>query len=399
VPDASQVMKIAIVTETYPPQINGVSRTLGRLVEHLARRGHQVLLVHPQYEEAERGGPGLENISTVTLKAWPLPFYREVLLARPPFGAYKQALIAFGPDLVHVATEGGLGLSALRFCRRRGWPVVSSYHTNFDAYARHYRLGWAGPLVRRYLKWFHNQSQATFVASARAMQTLEGAGYQRLKLWPRGVESGQFRPCRPGAARLRERLGIPEKSIVTGHCGRLAAEKNIGYLAEALAAMLRHAPTAHVLVVGDGPQRGLFEQTLRATPGVAGRVHFTGYLRGDALADAYAAMNTFAFASRTETFGNVMLEAMASGLPVVALGEGGPRDVIRHGETGLLLPPEARPEKMAGVLMEWAENPNEIHRLGMAARQYAEAASWEMIMDRLGMDYEEIISGVAERLK
>lgn len=389
-------MKIAIVTETYPPQINGVSRTLGRLVEHLARGGHQVLVVHPRYEESAQAGPMADNVKTVQVKAWPLPFYREVLLPRPPFGAYKRALAAFEPDLVHVATEGGLGLSALRLGRRRGWPVVTSYHTNFDAYARHYRLGWAGPLVRLYLRWFHNQGLATFAPSMTICRQLESDGFHSVKLWSRGIDSDLFKPGRPGGGLLRERAGIPGDAVVIGHCGRLAPEKNIFFLADVFAEVLKRDDSAHVMVVGDGPSRTVLEERLRTVPGSTGRVHFTGYLTGAALADAYAAMNAFAFASRTETFGNVLLEAMASGLPVVALGEGGPMDVIQSGVAGLLLPPEAQPQEMAAVLVEWAGNKSEIERLGMAARRHAEATCWEAIMDGLVKDYEATIGGVAE---
>ena len=366
-------MKIAIITETYPPQINGVSRTLGRLVEHLAAHGHDVLVVHPFYHELQQPDPVTDrpaNVQVLMLKAWPLPFYHEVVMPKPPFGAYKTALDQFQPDLVHIATEGPLGLSALHFCRKRRWKVVSSFHTNFDAYAKHYNASWAVPLVARYLRWFHNRTLATFVPSPTLISHLESAGFERLRLWPRGVETSIFKPARPGAIRLRESLGIAPGTIVVGHSGRLAPEKNTDYLVGAFAELLCQNLAIHLLIVGDGPSRTAFEP----------------------LADAYTAMNLFAFASRTETFGNVLLEAMASGLPVAALAEGGPVDVVQNGQTGRLLPANAPPAMMAQVLLEWVDDANMRQTLAAQARSYAESQTWQGIMGRLMDDYVEIVA-------
>lgn len=389
-------MKISLVTETFPPQINGASRTLGRLADYLVSQGHEVLVVHPRYSANDGSAMG-QNVPhgyrQVEMPAWPLPFYREVILPRTPMGRYKKALDAFKPDLVHIATEAGLGLSALRFCRKRGWPVVSSFHTNFDAYARHYRMTWLVPAVTRYLRWFHNRTAATFVPSQTIINRLENLGFERLKLWPRGVETGHFRPDRPGARAVRSQYGIPENAVVVGHCGRLAPEKNTGYLVNVFSELLERLPQVQLLIVGDGPSRKAFEARMRQCSNASGRVHFTGYLTGEPLADAYAAMDLFAFSSRTETFGNVLLEAMASGLPVVALAEGGPADVVQDGTTGRLLPPEAAPAEMAAVLSDWAENGSKRNLLASQARAYAETQAWDRIMRRLEADYQAVLKG------
>lgn len=388
-------MKIALITETFPPQINGVSRTLGRLADFLVSQGHEVLVVHPRYADkgvSEIAQQLVHSYELVEMPAWPLPFYREVVLPRPPLGRYKQALDAFKPDLVHIATEAGLGLSALRFCRKRGWPVVSSFHTNFDAYARHYRLTWLVPAIAGYLRWFHNRTAATFVPSQTIIHRLEGLGFERLKLWPRGVETSHFRPDRPGALAVREQFGIPANAVVVGHCGRLAPEKNTNYLVDAFSALLEIAPQVHLLIVGDGPSRKGFEARLRQSANAAGRVHFTGYLTGEPLADTYAAMDLFALSSRTETFGNVLLEAMASGLPVVALAEGGPADVVQDGMTGRLLPPEAAPTEMAAILADWTEGVEERKRMAAQARSYADRQTWETIMRRMVEDYRAVLA-------
>lgn len=386
-------MKIALVTETFPPQINGVSRTLEQMARHAIRRGDEMMVVHPKYHSGERSDIGGESgrYRDLELSAVPLPFYPEVILPRPPFGRMRRALDAFRPDIVHIATEAMLGHAALRHCRRRNWPVVSSFHTNFDTYAAHYRLGWTVPTVTRYLRWFHNRTEATYVPSRTMILKLAEQGFERLVLWSRGVDTTVFRPRQAERLAGRERLDIPATAFVVGHCGRLAPEKNVEYLAEAIERMLRLVMHAHAVIVGDGPSRAAIESRLKSVPGLSRRVHFTGYLTGPRLADAYGLMDVFAFASRSETFGNVLLEAMATGLPVVALAEGGPADVVADGVTGRLLEPDAPPADMADILAEWSHLPATVRKMGESARAYAGTQSWEAIMEGLFLDYGRVI--------
>ena len=389
-------MRLALITETFPPQINGVSRTLGKLAEFMTSHGHELLVIQPEYRDLDKKNDFKINVhdklKIVSLKAWPLPFYPEIMLPRPPFTTMKKALVEFQPDLVHIATEAALGLSALRFCRRQGWPVVSSFHTNFDAYARHYRMPWLVNIVSKYLRWFHNRTLATFVPSPTLIHRLEKNGFERLLLWPRGVDAQLFAPQRSGAAEVRQQWKIPANAFVVGHCGRLAPEKNAEYLEQVFQDFLRLKPADHLFIVGDGPSRKSLEMKLNQSPEIASRVHFTGYKTGVALADCYSAMNCFAFASRTETFGNVILEAMASGLPVVALAEGGPVDVIQHQKTGILLSPDAPPSAMVKELQSWSENQVQASLLGTSARQYAVSQTWDATMSSLLQHYLTIIS-------
>ena len=185
-------MRVSLVTETYFPQVNGVSRTLGELVRHLTERGDQVQLIHPNY-----GEPG-SRPDTHLVRSINVPFYKELYLPLPPFGSVRRAIDEFRPDVVHIATEATLGLTVLRHVLRRKLVTVSSFHTNFDQYSRHYRIGWANGTIWRYLRWFHNRTRETYVPSLTTIKGLEALGFERLVLWPRGVDGTLFRPDRPG---------------------------------------------------------------------------------------------------------------------------------------------------------------------------------------------------------
>lgn len=372
-------MRVTLVTETYFPQVNGVSRTLGQLVRVLRAAGDFVQLVHPHY-----GEPAGESVHLVG--ALSLPFYKELHLPLPPFGAAWRAIDRFKPDIVHIATEATLGLSSLNYCRRRKIPMVSSFHTNFDQYADHYRVGFIRPTIWRYLRWFHNRTLATFVPSRSTIADLRARGFERLELWPRGVDATTFRPDRVGRDRVREALGFAPEDVVIGHVSRIAAEKNVGYLGEALERVAEARPSARLLIVGDGPARGELERRLP-------RARFVGYRTGEDLADQYAAADLFAFASRTETFGNVILEAMASGLPVVAVAEGGPTDIVRDGQTGFLIGPGEGPHKFADAVIRLVDDGDTRRSMAAAARDYAERQSWDAIMGALRDRYAGIVAG------
>jgi glycosyltransferase involved in cell wall biosynthesis len=373
-------MRVSLVTETYFPQVNGVSRTLGQLVRHLTGRGDTVQLVHPEY------GATPETGHAHLVRSVAVPFYKELHLPMPPFGAAHRAIDLFGPDVVHIATEATLGLSVLRHVLRRRVPTVSSFHTNFDQYSEHYRVGWSRGIVWRYLRWFHNQTRETYVPSRATIADLERRGFERLVLWPRGVDANLFRPDRPGRDRVREANGFEPDDVVIGYVSRIAAEKNIGYLAEALSLVAASRPGARFLFVGDGPARSELERKMGP------HARFAGYRSGDDLADHYAAADLFAFSSLTETFGNVILEAMASGLPVVALRAGGVGDTVRPGETGVLIEPGAPPSTFADAVTSFIDDREHLLRTALAARAYARSQSWDEIMAALRDRYLQVIA-------
>ncbi|HEX8203301.1 MAG TPA: glycosyltransferase, partial [Isosphaeraceae bacterium] len=221
-------MRVSIVTETYMPQVNGVSRTLRQLVRVLTEAGDVVQLIHPDYGQPASGPHDR------LVRALAVPSYPELRLPVPPFGAAARALDRFGPELVHIATEATLGLALLHYTTRRRIPTVSSFHTNFDQYSSHYGLGRVRALIWRYLRWFHNRTRETYVPSRATIAALEARGFERLVLWPRGVDAELFRPNRPGRERVRAGLGFEPHHVVIGHVSRLAVEKNVGYLAAAL---------------------------------------------------------------------------------------------------------------------------------------------------------------------
>lgn len=380
-------MRITIVTETYFPQVNGVSRTLRELVRHLVDRGDVVQLIHPDYGEAIDGKDQSHQAHAV--RSVVLPFYKELYLPLPPFGGVRRAIEAFRPDLVHIATEATLGLAAHRFALRRGLNVVSSFHTNFDQYSRHYRVGWARGVIEGYLRWFHNHTRETYVPSRATIAQLERAGFERLVLWQRGVDSTMFRPDRPARHEIRRALGWSPEDPVIGYVSRIAPEKNVDYLADALSIVATRRPDVRMLMVGDGPSRPALERRL------GGCARFVGYKTGADVADHYAAADIFAFSSLTETFGNVVLEAKASGLPVVAVRAGGVGETVRPGETGLLVEPSEPPDRLADALLSLVERPDERRRMAESARRYAESQSWDAIMGGLRDRYVAIVEGAS----
>ena len=372
-------MRVTLVTETFPPQVNGVSRTLGELARRLGERGDAVQVVYPDY------GDRPNRPDAFRVGSFRLPFYREIHVPLPPFGRVHRAIDEFQPDVIHVATEAFLGISALRHASRRSIPIVSSFHTNFDQYSRHYGVGWARSWIWRYLRGFHNRTRETYVPSRTTIDLLEGRGFERLVLWPRGVHCSFFRPDRPGRDRVRAEYGWSPDDVVVSYVSRIAPEKNVDYLADSLAIVAERRPNVRILLVGDGPSRGALEARM------GGWARFAGYQTGDDLADHYAAGDVFAFASTTETFGNVVLEAMASGSPVVALREGGVGEIVRDGETGILLDPDAPPDAFARALIRLADRAEIRRRMAEAARAYAESQSWDAIMDALRDRYAQVI--------
>ncbi|MFN2381885.1 MAG: glycosyltransferase family 4 protein [Guyparkeria sp.] len=317
-------MDIQLVTETFPPDINGVATTLGCLVDGLRARGHRVVVTCPSGGAPRDLGDGLE------VRGLALPFYSEVRFGLPRRRAFLEEWREDPPDVVHIATEGPLGNSALAAARTLGVPITTSLHTNFHAYARAYRLGWLASPVMGYLRRFHNRSASTFIPTQKQADELAASGFERLVVLGRGVDTRLFTPDRRDPA-LRAAWGADDDTPVLLHVGRLAAEKNLDLLPRAWSEARARDAGVRMVVVGDGPERARLERQL---PGAI----FTGALRGEELARHYASADAFLFPSLTETFGIVVLEAMASGLDCLAFDYAAGRQLIESGVNGLLVP-------------------------------------------------------------
>ncbi len=365
----SRNLRLSLVTETYFPQVNGVSRTLDRLVRHCAEAGDRIQLLLPRYDqEAVKMSPQVEKRD---FGSFPLPFYKEVVLPVVTVGMIEQALRDFRPDLVHIATEGPLGWAALRAAHRQQLPVVTSYHTNFPQYLQNYRLRFMEPLCWRYLRWFHNQTLATFCPSASTRQLIQNMGFRNVGLWSRGVDSNRFQPNKRDHT-LRASLGIGPDDLLLTYAGRMANEKNLEMLIGAWQQLSAH-DNSHLLFIGDGPLRQRLEENKLP------RILFAGYRYGEELATLYASSDIFVFPSLSETFGNVVLEAMASGLPVVAYDVQGPKDIIRHRQTGLLVN-SVDAESLAGAMQALIVDREMRLQLGHQARTYSQTQTWQKIM-------------------
>lgn len=371
-PAASRSLRVACVTETYPPEVNGVSLTLARLVEGLQARNHDVQLLRPRQTRAQAAGQG-DRFHEVLLRGMPIPRYPSLRMGMPSKRALVKLWTLNRPDVVHIATEGPLGWSALQAALHLKLPVCSDFRTNFHTYTQHYGVGWLRKPILGYLRKFHNRTLCTMVPTDALRRELAAEGFHRLEVVTRGVDTRQFDPARRSAA-LRGSWGVDEDTLVVACVGRLAREKNLELLLQAFRAIERRVPTARLLLVGSGPME---EELRSASPGAI----FAGQRHGEDLAAHYASADLFLFPSLTETFGNVTTEAMASGLPVVAFDYAAAAQLIADGEQGVRVPlGDSRAFVEAAVAL--AFDPERRHRLAHAARQRALQLDWTAIVRR-----------------
>lgn len=366
-------LRLAVVTETYPPEINGVALTLHRVVEGLRERGHTVQLVRPR-QPSDGTAPGAAVGMDVLMRGMAIPRYPHLQLGLPSRKQLESLWSIKRPDLVHIATEGPLGWSALRVARKLRIPVTSDFRTNFHAYSGHYGMGWLSKPIMAYLKRFHNQTLTTMVPTQSLADRLAKAGFERLQVVARGVDAQLFNPGLRSEG-LRQLWGASPDTTVLLCVGRLAREKNLPLLVQAYAQARLLNPGLKLVLVGDGPAR----PELQA---LAPDAVFTGQLSRAELARAYASADIFGFPSRTETFGNVVLEAMASGLAVVAFDYAAAADTIAHGHDGLLAP-FGNDAAFVHHVANLARQPDTVQRLRTAARSAALRADWSSIIGQI----------------
>ena len=370
-------MRLALVTDTFRPEVNGVTTVLATMRRGLLDRGHDVQVIAPGYGRLTSD----TEVDVHRVPSVPCPAYGAVRLSWPLGQGIGSLITRFAPDIVHVATEGPLGAFARDRALRFRIPLVTSFHTDFPSYAERYVGKWAVAPTQRYLRWFHGPARATQTPSEITCAELRRLGVARPTVWGRGVDCHLFHPSRRDEGRRRA-LGVEGRALVL-HVGRIAIEKDVGTLVAAF--QQAHAAlgdTAVFCVAGDGPAVG---RVRAALPFV---VHL-GFLERERLADLYADADLFVFTSPTETCGLVVLEAMASGLSVIAADAGGVQDNVRDSITGRLLPP-GKPDGFARTIVALVEEPLLRHCMGQAARAFAVARDWERELDLLVEQYESV---------
>lgn len=318
-------MRYGIVTETYPPEINGVALTVQGLEHGLRQRGHEVETVRPR-QQVDAAHPA----ATLLVRGAALPRYPGLRFGLPATRVLERHWRMTRPDAIYVATEGPLGWSALRAARRLGIPAATGFHTRFDDYVRSYGAPWLQGTALRWMRHFHNGAQATLVPTRELQRFLEGQGFHNVVLLPRAVDTHAFHPDHRDPA-LRAEWGLEENALAVIHVGRIAPEKNLPLAVRAFRDLQRVRPDARFVWVGDGPARAALQHE---NPDFV----FCGVQRGEALGRHFASGDLFLFPSRSETFGNVTLEALASGVPTVAFDYGAARELLRDGVHGAAVP-------------------------------------------------------------
>lgn len=376
-PDTVCGMRVAIVTETFLPVINGVTNSVVQVVEHLVRCGHQPLVITPP-----PGPDHYQGVPVVRLPAVDLPVVDSMPVGVPTRKIFT-ALRDFQPDVVHLAAPTVIGAAGVWSARRLGLPTVAVYQTDVAGFAASYGLGFAARLAWRWARLLHSVADRTLAPSSSAAAALVEHGIPRVQYWPRGVDTERFRPSRRNEE-LRAQLA-PNGELIVGFVGRLAPEKKVMRLAA-----LQDVPGIRLVVVGDGPDRKPLAKKL---PTAA----FLGFRTGDALAEAFASLDVFVHTGPFETFCQAVQEALASGLPVIAPDAGGPRDLVVPGRSGFLLPETGGPdcdevfgEALRGAIRTLAADPQLRARLGAAARRSVLRRTWPAVCDDLIGHYTEV---------
>ena len=369
-------MRILYCTDTFLPEVNGVTTVLATMRDGLRRRGHDVFVAAPAYDGGADDEAGVHRLAAI-----PCPGYRQVRLSWPWGRGLGGRFDAFKPDLVHLVTEGPLGLFGRRYARRTGLPIVSSFHTDFPRYAAHYFGPWAVRPTREWLRWFHAPALQTQTPSDVTRGELVRLGLSRATTWGRGVDTTWFRPARRSEAR-RAALGARDRILVL-HVGRLAVEKDTDTLIAAF--QLAHAELgarAAFCVAGDGPRAAAVRTALPFA-------RHLGFLARDTIADLYADADLFVFPSSTETCGLVALEALASGIPVIGANAGGIRESVRDGLTGALVP-AGQAEAFCSEIVALASDRGQREAIGQAARAFAVGRDWSRELDELERTYAKL---------
>ena len=371
-------MRIAFITESFPPDVNGVAHSVVRVAEHLVTRGHEPLVVAPQPSFGARSVTGSLPYPVIRIPSVPIPGYGNLRMGLP-LPRLAAALKAARPDLVHLANPFVLGARGMSVATAQNLPTVAVYQTDLPSYARmYYRFELGERAAWRWIRRVHNMADRTLAPSTSAATSLVAHGVERVWLWRRGVDATRFDPGRR-SAHLHKALA-PRGELLVGYVGRLAPEKRVDLLAQ-----VSRRPGVQVVIVGAGPARSSLQ---RALPDAI----FRGGRRGAQLARIYASLDVFVHTGPFETFGQTVQEALVSGVPVVAPAAGGPLDLVDHDRTGLLVPPFDGSAIAAAVASLGADSDKRA-QMGLAARAAVERRTWPAVCDELIQHYISVHSG------
>ncbi|MBI1391386.1 MAG: glycosyltransferase [Alphaproteobacteria bacterium] len=375
-------LRVAMFSGNYNFVVDGALRAQNELIGHLNKRGHETLVFAPTTKTPAYDHQG----ELVSIPSVALPGSRsEYRLGLGLFGGAKRRVDAFKPTLIHLAAPDLTGFQALKYGEKRGIPVVASFHTRFDTYPRYYGAAWLEKYVTAYMRNVYGRCVHVYAPSESLCEELAQDGIGKdVRIWSRGVDSGLFSPAKRDPA-WRRSLGFGDDDVVVAFVGRIVLEKGIDVFAEAVGKARAVAPSIKALVVGEGPERARFEANF---PGAV----FVGFQGGEALARAYASADVFFNPSITETFGNVTLEAMASGVATVAARAAGTMSIIREGVTGVLVDPAKSADGFAAALVEIAERRDWRTEMGRAARARSLDFNWEAVVDSLIVNYREAVA-------
>jgi glycosyltransferase involved in cell wall biosynthesis len=366
------LMKIAVVTETYPPEVNGVARTVQKMVQGLLARGHRVDLFRPRQK-----GPALVRNGKLTqhlVAGMHVPFYPEVQIGVPAYRTLVKSWRRNRPDMVHIITEGPLGLAALLAARKLDIPMLSDYRTNYQQYAKHYRVSFVHGFAESYMRRFHNRTNGTLCPTHEMRDYLASRGFQNLSVVGRGVDVAAFSPMHR-SAELRKSWNLGRDGRAVLYVGRIAPEKNIDLAIEAFKAMQQVDPKLKMVLVGDGPSRKILEET---HPDLI----FAGMKRGEELSEYYASGDIFLFPSVTETFGNVILEAVASKLALVSFDYAAAKEKLEDGVSAALAP-LGRNDIFIEKACELARDRGLVQDLRREGFAVSKQCSWEYIIRQI----------------
>ena len=366
-------LRIAVVTETWPPEVNGVAMTLAKLVQGLSHRNHDVQLIRPRQTKTDSPMSD-SSLEEVLMRGMPIPRYPELKLGLPSKKTLVKTWTLRRPDVVHIATEGPLGWSALQAAKVLKLPVTSDFRTNFQSYSKHYGVGWLRKPIVAYLRKFHNATACTMVPTRELMRTLSQNGFANLKVVSRGVDTKLFNISKRDTS-LRSSWGATDDTKVLISVGRMAPEKNLDQVLKAYEALQVTGQAFKLVMVGDGP---LKEQFQKRYP----EIIFPGMLSQSNLAAYYASSDLFIFPSQTETFGNVTLEALASGIPVLAFDCAAARDWVQTGVNGWLIA-ENNPEGFAAQAVAIFNSKDLLDQITQSTRQQVVHLDWDQIAEQV----------------